>query len=84
MDPSRPVPVSKLRGTVVRGDYAKGSKSERSALFLATARGRFILRRKTGPVFGDEALEPYVGRVVECDGFVAGSTLLAERIRPAE
>jgi len=78
------VRVSHLRGKVVRGDYARGSKSERVAVFLDTDRGRFVLRRKTGPVFGDPALEPWVGKLVECDGFLAGTTLLAERIRPAE
>ena len=73
--------VISLGGRVVAGEYGKGSKSERPALFLETASGRFILRRKTGPVFGDDELQKYVGQQVECDGFLSGNTLLAEKIK---
>jgi hypothetical protein len=69
-----------LRGRVTQGEYGKGSKSEREAIFLETAETRYVLRRKSGPVFGDPDLTKYVGQVVECDGFVVGTTLLAERI----
>ena len=77
-DPPRRVTAS--RGRVTRGLYAKGSKSERLAVFIEVPEGRLILRRKTGPVFGDEQLNALVGHEVECDGFIVGSTLLAERI----
>jgi hypothetical protein len=77
---SRPVSVRKLRGRVSRGDYAKGSKSERDAVFIDTNDGRYLLRRKGGPVFADDELERHVGRTVECDGFLVGSTLLADSI----
>ena len=70
-----------LQGRVARGPYGKGSKSEREAVFLETPAERYILRRKTGPVFGDTELVPYVGHQVECDGFVVGTTFLAERIQ---
>ena len=80
-DTASPQPVSGLRGGVVRGEYGKGSKSEREAVFLETTAGPYLLRRKTGPVFGDVELEQYVGHQVECDGFVVGTTLLAEKIR---
>ena len=79
-DTSQPVPVTKLRGKVSRGTYAKGSKSEREALFVETSDGRFVLRRKGGPAFADTKLERYFGHEVECDGFLVGSTLLAEHI----
>jgi hypothetical protein len=79
-DPSRPESVKKLQGTVTRGDYAKGSKSERVTVFLETAEGRLVLRRKDGPVFADARLERLVGQVVECDGFLVGTTILASRI----
>lgn len=72
--------VSALCGRVVTGEYGKGSKSERPAIFLETGSDRFILRRKTGPVFGDDELQKYVGQQVECDGFLSGNTLLAEKI----
>ena len=80
MNGSKPVPVKGLRGRVTRGLYAQGSKSEREAVFLESPEGRYILRRKTGPVFGDAELEQYVGHDVVCDGFLIGTTLLAERI----
>lgn len=80
MNGSKPVPVKGLRGRVTRGLYAQGSKSEREAVFLETAEGRYVLRRKTGPVFGDTELEQYVGRDVICDGFLIGTSLLAEKI----
>ncbi len=75
-----PQRVEGVTGTVVRGPFGTGSKSEREALWLETSTGRFVLRRKDGPTFGDRALDKYVGKHVECDGFVVGYTLLAERI----
>ncbi|MCS6305781.1 MAG: hypothetical protein H8K07_19265 [Nitrospira sp.] len=80
MNGSQPTPVKGLRGRVTRGLYAQGSKSEREAIFLETDKGRYVLRRKGGPVFGDAELEQYVGREVSCDDFLVGNSLLAERI----
>jgi hypothetical protein len=79
-DAAQPEPVKNLRGTVTRGDYAKGSKSERVAVFLETTEGRFLLRRKNGPAFADMKLERYVGHTVACDGFLVGTTVLAVHI----
>lgn len=79
-----PQRIDAQQGRVVLGPYGKGSKSEREAVFLETAAERYILRRKTGPVFGDTELAQYVGHRVECDGFVAGNTFLAERIQPVD
>jgi hypothetical protein len=72
--------VTAVHGRVTRGEYGKGSKSEREAVFLETPEARYVLRRKTGPVFGDTELTRYVGHEIKCDGFVVGTTLLAERI----
>ncbi len=80
MNGSKPVPVKGIRGRVTRGLYAQGSKSEREAIFFETDNGRYVLRRKTGPAFGDVELEQYVGREVICDGFLVGTTLLVERL----
>ena len=80
MNGSKPLPVKGVRGRVTRGLYAQGSKSEREAVFLETDNGRYILRRKTGPVFGDAELEQYVGREVICDGFLIGTSLLGDKI----
>lgn len=79
-DSVRPERVEKLRGRVTRGAYATGSKSERTAVFIDTGERRYVLRRKDGPVFADAELDRYVGQSVECDGFLVGTTLLAERI----
>jgi hypothetical protein len=75
-----PQRIAGLTGTVVRGPFGTGSKSEREAVWLETAEGRFVLRRKEGPTFDDRALEKYVGKRVKCDGFIVGYMLLAERI----
>jgi hypothetical protein len=84
MSSTTPVRVTALRGRVLQGEYGKGSKSEREAVFIDTPGARYILRRKAGPVFGDTELTRYVGHEVECDGFVVGTTLLAERIETVE
>jgi hypothetical protein len=80
MSSARPIRVTSLRGRVTTGIYAKGSKSEHEAIFIETANGRYVLRRKTGPVFSDAELKQYIGHDVECDGFLTDATLLAERI----
>ena len=84
MNPDKPTRVKGLRGRVTQGEYGKGSKSERMAVYLDTGKSgeRFVLRRKTGPAFADSQLTGFIGQQVECDGFVSGSTLLAERIEP--
>ncbi len=75
-----PEKVHDLKGRVVSGSYGKGSKSERVATFLETTDGkrRYLLRRKDGPAYGDKVIAELEGKVVVCDGFLVGSTLLAE------
>jgi hypothetical protein len=80
MSSTRPIRFTALRGRVMKGAYGKGSKSERQAVFIETANARYILRRKTGSAFDDSEVTRYVGHEVICDGFVVGTTLLAERI----
>ena len=83
-DSQQPERVERLRGRVTQGPYAKGSKSERRAVFIETDDGRYVLRRKSGPVFADATLKRFVGHTVECDGFIVETTLLAERIEVVE
>jgi hypothetical protein len=78
--PGRPERVEGLRGRVTRGTYAKGTKSQRQAVFLEAGEQRYVLRRKGGPVFADAKLRRFVGHEVECDGFFVGTTLLADKI----
>jgi hypothetical protein len=84
MDSSEPVPIKQLRGHVTRGVYGKNTKSEREAIFIETGTERYILRRKTGPAYADKQLDRYVGRTVMCDGFLLGTTLLADTISVME
>jgi hypothetical protein len=72
--------MTDVHGRVTQALYGKGTKSERQAVFIETANARYILRRKTGSAFGDTELMQYVGHEVKCDGFLIGTTLLAERI----
>ncbi|MBC8038591.1 MAG: hypothetical protein H7X89_15390 [Rhizobiales bacterium] len=81
MDPSEPVPIRQLRGHVTRGIYGKNTKSERTAVFVDTGTKRYLLRRKTGPAYADKELDQYVGHTVMCDGFILGTSLLADSIR---
>ena len=78
---SHPIRVNALRGHVKQGIYAKGSKSERNAVFIETADTTYILRYKTGPVYDDPELVKYIGHYVQCEGFLVKNTLLAERIK---
>ena len=80
-DDNSPKRVDELTGVVVRGSFGKGSKSEREAIYIETPGGRFVLRRKGGPSFGDRSLEKYVGKRVTCAGFIVGYSLLAERLK---
>jgi len=77
---TQPKRIDGLTGAVAKGPFGTGSKSERQAVWLETAEGRFVLRRKEGPTFGDQVLDKYLGKRVKCDGFLVGYTLLAERI----
>lgn len=79
MSSAQPIRVTAMRGHIKLAQYGTGRKSELEAAFIETADARYLLRRKTGPVFNDTKLE-YMGHEVDCDGFLVGKTLLAERI----
>ncbi|HKQ26184.1 MAG TPA: hypothetical protein VJT81_17180 [Burkholderiales bacterium] len=82
-DDVEPRRVEGIVGTVERGPFGTGSKSAREAIWFNTLQGRFVLRRKDGPTFGDTALNRYVGKRVTCSGFIVGYSLLADRISVA-
>lgn len=79
--PTRPRRMEGVAGVVSRGPFGAGSKSAREAFWLETEEGRFELRRKSGPAYGDRKLNEYVGKRVSCDGFLVGHTLLTEHIK---
>lgn len=78
---SEPVRVHALRGHVAEGPFARGSKSERIAVFLETSAARYVLRRRDGPTYADESLQRLVGCDVECDGIIVSYVLIADSIR---
>jgi hypothetical protein len=80
VDNDAPQRVEGLTGTVSRGPFGTGSKSEREAIWLETDGARFVLRRKDGPTFNDRSLEKFIGKRIRCDGFIVGYSLLAEGI----
>ena len=80
-DDNTPVRVHALRGHVVEGEFARGSKSERIAVYLQTQETRYVLRRRDGPSFADKTLQELVGCDVECDGVIVSYMLIADRIR---
>ena len=63
-------------GSVVKRPFAKGSKSERDAIFLVTPNGDYVLRRQGGNPYHDPDLDRLVGKEVRCTGIVSGYTLL--------
>jgi hypothetical protein len=67
-------------GRVTRAEIGKGSKSERSAVVLDSAGGRYVLRRKGGNAYLDPELDRLVGREIEAEGELSGRTLIATRI----
>jgi hypothetical protein len=80
-DPATPRKIEGLTGTVGRGPFGSGSKSQREGLWLETSEGRYALRCKDGPSAGDTGLEKFVGRKVACDGFIVDHMVLAEHIK---
>jgi hypothetical protein len=69
--------IQRIDGTVTRARVAPGSKSDRTAVVLRTARGdQYILRRAEGNAFHDEALEALVGAEIAGTGIVAGQTFI--------
>jgi hypothetical protein len=72
----------RIVGRVERRVVAKGTKSERVTAVLVAAEGEFILRRAQFPPFGEDGLDPFVGRNVACEGILLqGSTFEAREIK---
>jgi hypothetical protein len=65
-----------LEGSVVRGPFAEGTKSEREAVYLVAGQGRYLLRRRGGNPFHDPVLEELVGRRIRCLGTLHGYTFI--------
>lgn len=66
----------RFRGRVVRQRVARGSKSERTAVVLRTARRDYVLRRVGGHALRDPQLDALVGHTVEGEGLVRDYVLI--------
>jgi hypothetical protein len=60
----------KLTGTVVTGSFGKGSKSAHEGIHLKTEDGTYLLRRKGGNPFFDEALQKLEGKTITATGVI--------------
>ena len=63
-------------GKVIKGPFAKGTKSEHEAVYLDTGKRSYVLRRQGGNPFQDPQLEKLVGKKVRCEGELSGYTLI--------
>jgi 2-hydroxy-3-keto-5-methylthiopentenyl-1-phosphate phosphatase len=63
-------------GRVIKHLTAKGSKSERRAVYLETKEGSYVLRRRGGNPFFDPVLEKLVGKSIHCKGIMTEHTLI--------
>jgi len=66
-----------LTGIAIKKPFGAGSKSERMAVMLRTDEGDYVLRRKGGLAFDDDALEALVGKRLGCRGTLTGYTFLS-------
>ena len=65
-----------IDGRVTKRPTSRGSKSERQAVFLETANGSYILRRRGGHPFVDKVLDELVGKTIHCKGVFTEHTLI--------
>jgi hypothetical protein len=65
-----------FEGQVTQHLTAKGSKSERQAVFLDTTEGSFVLRRRGGNPFVDPVLQQLVGKTLHVKGILTEHTLI--------
>jgi hypothetical protein len=68
-------------GRVVHRRRGGGSKSEHTAVVLVMEAREVVLRRRGGNAFEDAVLDALVGKRIECEGELHGSTLLVDSWR---
>jgi len=67
-----------FEGQVIQHLTAKGSKSERQAVYLETPEGSFALRRRGGNPFVDPVLQELVGKTLHVKGVLTEHTLIMD------
>jgi hypothetical protein len=81
MEPKR----RRMTGTVTRAHVAQGSKSEHLGVVLRTATGEeFVLRRRGGNAFRDEALDRLVGATITGVGLATDGTFIMDEFSVKE
>ena len=65
-----------VEGRVTKHGTARGSKSERQAVFLETKKGSYVLRRRGGHPFVDKVLDSLVGKTIHCKGLLTEHTFI--------
>jgi hypothetical protein len=74
-----------MTGRVARKAVSGGSKSERNAIVLIDAGGKYlILRRRGGHPFVDEVLDGLVGKDITLTGTVFDGLVLMDEWREAD
>ena len=69
--------AKELTGRVITHLTARGSKSERQAVFLETDdKGSYLLRRRGGNPFFDPVLQELVGKTIHCKGILTEHTFI--------
>jgi hypothetical protein len=70
----------RLAGHVIRKRINVGSKSDHEAVVLVCTQGEFKLRRRGGPAFVDDALDPLVGKRIRASGIVSAGQFIVDAI----
>ena len=65
-----------LSGNVIRKTFARGTKSERTGIYITTGTAEYLLRRQGGNPFSDPELERLVGCRIRCDGVLHDYTFI--------
>ena len=69
--------AKELTGRVITHLTARGSKSERQAVFLETDdKASYLLRRRGGNPFFDPVLQKLVGKTIHCKGILTEHTFI--------
>ena len=66
----------KVRGTVIRRKFGRGSKSEHEAVMLRASEGTYRLRRPDGNPFRDPVLDSLVGSDIVAEGTLEDTTFV--------
>lgn len=73
-----------LSGKIVIGQFGAGSKSEHTAVYLETAQGKFVIRKRGENPFESSVLHHMAGRQVTAEGTLDSYLFLIDDIKEQE